>query len=519
MKRIRPNNAKKQAIEDRAESPRASRQTQLIRAACLLAVLAIPTANAQTVTSTILHSFSGADGRAPFASLVQDGSEDFYGTTYLGGSGNVCDLGCGTIFQISASGAFTTLYSFSAGADSAEPYDNLILGTDGNFYGTTAGGGAELAGGCLYSCGSIFRITSTGSLTTLYSFSGYPLTGAEPFANLIQTSDGSLVGTTALGGTYSSCGSGTFGCGTVFELSPSGTLSSFSLSGSNGEFPSGNLTAGTDGNYYGTTQGGGNTNCGNAGCGTVFKVSPSGVITTLHAFAGTPDGYQPYAGLLLGSNGNFYGTTELGGTNNYGTIFMITPAGVLTTLHSFDGTDGKSPRSALVEDAGGNLYGTTYSGGPVGFGTVFQLAPSGVLTMLHGFQTGTDGEQPVSGVIIGSDGALYGTTSNGGAVGYGTIFKLQLPPGPSAPTDFSAAGKLGGYASLGWTAAPGATSYNVYEGTSAGQESTTPIATGIVKARTIISGLTARQNYCFTVAGVDAAGLGLPSNESCMTAK
>jgi len=338
-------------------------------------------------TFTALHNFFGADGANPgFGPLVQASDGNFYGTTENGGA-NKCSpyppFGCGTVFKITPSGALTTLYSFcsqSGCSDGAVPVGGLVQASDGNFYGTTAYGGIY-NNGCEGTCGTVFKITPSGALTTLYSFCSqdFCADGATPFAGLVQASDGSFYGTTEAGG--ANC-LGLYGCGTVFKITPTGTLTplySFcTQSGcTDGAVSSAVLVQATDGNFYGTTVYGGTSgNCGQ-GCGTVFKMTPAGALTTLHSFSGA-DGSFLAAGLLQASDGNFYGTTDSGGSggNCYGgcgTVFKITPSGTLTTLHAFNGGDGANPAAALVQATDGNFYGTTSHGGTNNYGTVFRL--------------------------------------------------------------------------------------------------------------------------------------------------
>ena len=185
----------------------------------------------------------------------------------------------------------------------------------------------------------------------------------------------------------------------------------------------------TDGNFYGTT-----TNGGTFALGTVYRITPSGTVTVLHNFAGgATDGDAPEAGLIQGSDGNFYGTTDYGGnisnrcSRGCGTVFKVTPAGGLTLLHAFTGSEGEHPNAALIQASDGNLYGTTSQGGASQVGTIFRVTPSGAFTMLHEFSGGsTDGASPQTGVIQASDGNFYGTTRRGGnEVGnLGTIFKM-----------------------------------------------------------------------------------------------
>jgi uncharacterized repeat protein (TIGR03803 family) len=266
---------------------------------------------------------------------------------------------------------FTTMHSFN-GTDGSAANSGLVRGTDGNFYGTTVVGGANQTCGNNSSCGTVFQITPGGTLTTLHSFNGTD--GALPEAGLVQGSDGKFYGTTSSGGTNSA--------GTIFSIIPGGTpvtLHSFcsQTNCADGSAPSAPLVQGSDGNFYGTTSGNPiyNFTC-SGNCGTVFKITPAGTLTTLYTFDGT-GGYAPLAALVQGSDGNFYGTTSLGGagaascptainTETCGTVFKITPQGTLTTLYNFctqsNCSDGNGP-SALVQGSDGSFYGTTAYGG------------------------------------------------------------------------------------------------------------------------------------------------------------
>ena len=253
----------------------------------------------------------------------------------------------------------TKLLDFN-GADGDFPYlAGLIQGTDGNFYGTTDGGG-------VYEQGTVFKVTAGGTLTTLYTFCSqiYCTDGAAPEAGLVQATDGNFYGTTYSGGTY--------GQGTVFRITATGDLSTLynfcSQSGcADGADPEAGLVQGTDGNLYGTTSYGGITDSCD-GCGTVFKITLAGQLTTLHSFDYVDDGAYPQAGLVQATDGSFYGTTNIGGASGIaaGTVFGITSAGQLTTLYAFcqtDCTDGAYPQAGLMQATDGNLYGTTSFGG------------------------------------------------------------------------------------------------------------------------------------------------------------
>jgi uncharacterized repeat protein (TIGR03803 family) len=263
--------------------------------------------------------------------------------------------------------------------------------------------------------------TST-TLTTLHSFNNTD--GASPYAGLVQGTDGKLYGTTFVGGVR---------YGTVFRITTVGaltTLHSFNIT--DGENPEGGLVQAIDGNFYGTTVVAG----AHPSYGTVFKITPGGTLTTLHSFDYT-DGYYPEAGLVLATNGNFYGTTYSGGSDPLGgTVFRITAAGTLTTLHSFTtATGGYHPAAGLVQGIDGNFYGTTVHGGAHGGnGTIFKIAAGGALTTLHSFDF-TDGSEPEAGLVQATDGNFYGTTSHGGANNVGTVFKLSVGLGPFVETE------------------------------------------------------------------------------------
>jgi uncharacterized repeat protein (TIGR03803 family) len=249
--------------------------------------------------------------------------------------------------------------------------------------------------------------------TDLYNFGLNPGDPVQPQpANIVQGRDGNLYSTTERGGTN--------GVGTVFKVTPTGDLSvlySFGFQSGQGQFPTGGLTLGTDGDLYGSTQAG-----GSLGMGTVYKITPTGTLTVLHNFAGS-DGSAPYAPPVQGVDGNFYGTTISGGVNNKGTVYKMTPAGQLITLHSFNSTDGSGPLAALVQGTDGEFFGTTIGGGTNLMGTVFKITSTGQLTILHEFDS-TDGANPDTPLVIGQDGDLYGTTTMGGAEMGGAIFKI-----------------------------------------------------------------------------------------------
>jgi uncharacterized repeat protein (TIGR03803 family) len=428
---------------------------------CAVTAIAAP---AQTFNRLV--SFDGSDGSFPLGSLVQGLDGSLYGTTYYGGNLIPCLNGCGTVFKITAGGALTTLYSFCSLAncpDGLNPYAGLIQATDGNLYGTTLNGGSSCSN--CYFAGTAFRITPGGTLTTLYSFcplaNGFCPDGATPYSGVVQATDGNFYGTTELGGTNCPNNSG---CGTVFKITPEGTLTtlhSFAGYPTEGSTPESGLIQGTHGNFYGTTYfGGTNSNCGPSGCGTVFRITPGGTLTTLYTFCAQTqctDGSAPSAGLVQGADGDFYGTT----TSYDGTVFKITSAGTLTTLYSFDSTDGADPIGRLVQGTDGSFYGTTAGGGAKNRGTIFRITSGGALTTLHTFD-GTHGRTPYAGLVQATSGTFYGTTAQGGSNNYcsdacGTVFSLAVGLGPFVET-LPTVGKIGAKVAILGTGLTGATS-------------------------------------------------------------
>jgi uncharacterized repeat protein (TIGR03803 family) len=366
-------------------------------------------------TFTTLHSFSGTDGKLPFAGLVQATNGNLYGTTYFGGSKND-----GEVFQVTTSGTLKTLHSFCSKArctDGEYSYAVPVQGIDGNFYGTTYLGGSK-------GNGTVFKVTPSGTLTTLHSFDGTD--GSQPLAGLVSASDGNFYGTTYIGGTHNE--------GSIFKITPTGaftTLHSFcsETACADGQNPFASLIQATDGDLYGTPLAG-----GAHGDGTVFKISPGGTFTTFHSFcsqSGCLDGEFPQTGLVQATNGNLYGTTILGGHHGSGTIFEISLSGALTTLYSVcsqsDCPDGNYLYAGLTQGTDGNLYGIMQVGGAHGSGTIFKITVSGTLTTLYSFcsQPGcADGQYPAGALVQDTNGNLYGTTGDGGVHGDGTVFSI-----------------------------------------------------------------------------------------------
>src|SRR3984957_3570787 len=420
-------------------------------AGALLLLCAATAIAAQGQTFNLLPSFDRPDGAGPLnVSLTQGRDGTFYGTTAGGGA-----HGMGSVFKVSPEGNVTTIYSFCPAMpcpDGSAPYAGLLQASDGNFYGTTfeGGQGRNCGGGC----GTVFRVTTAGVLTTLYKFCQQTncADGGAPMSGLVQGVDGNMYGTTEFGGTSNAS------AGTVFRVDTSGnltTLHSFCLQQNcpDGDMPQANLILATDGNFYGTTLVGG-TGC-DGGCGTIYKLTPEGQFTTLYRFNDDEiNGADPGA-LIQASDQVFYGTTEGGGTHNGGTIFRITRGGTLTTLYSFceedfpciDNPSGSSPVAGLIQATDGNLYGTTFFGGDLqcnggyGCGTIFELSTTGRLATLHQFD-GSDGLDVSDGLLQATNGVLYGLAREGGRYSFGTVYSLDMGLGPFV-TFVRAAGKVG----------------------------------------------------------------------------
>jgi uncharacterized repeat protein (TIGR03803 family) len=386
-------------------------------------------------TGTTLYEFSPGpiDGNLPEAGLVEDSSGNLYGTTYIGGGWLL-----GAVYELSPghNGSWTSsvLYSFSGtNGDGEYPLDNLVFDSSGNLYGTTEEGGT-------YGGGTVFELSpsssSTWKETVLYSFdSKKPSTDAyRPETGLAFDSEGNLYGATGSGGEY--------GCGAVFRLVPSSTSWSESLiynftgCSEYGAYSASGVIFDSHGNLYGTADFGGAD-----GAGFVYELTPSDsekswTETTLYSFTGGTNGSTPIGGLVLDAEGNLYGTTESGGLYTYwGEVFKLTPnlgTWTKTTIHSFTSVngDGRYPQETLAIDDSGNLYGTTPFGGTntcPNCGMVFELSPSGSgyrETILYDFNDDINGGVPYSSIILDSHGNLYGTTSQAGGGGEGTVFQI-----------------------------------------------------------------------------------------------
>lgn len=437
------------------------------RITCIVALFYIATTvagSAQTFTSLV--SFDGTNGAMPwFVNLVQGTDGNLYGTTSEGGTNTGCgtSYGCGTIFRMTPAGELTTLYSFCAlknCTDGWEPTGSVVQAANGNFYGTTQQGGNN-------NNGTIFEITPGGKLTTLYTFCSQAncADGSGPSTSLTLGADGNLYGTTFRAGFSQSIS------GTLFKITPNGTLTTLhnfcSQPGcSDGAGPSIAPTQASNGYLYGSTNFGGLNECnnGSTGCGTLYEITPAGKLTTLLRFG--PSG-GPNA-LIQAADGNLYGTSEFGGTcpinplGGCGTVFKMTLKGKVTSLYSFCDSggycpDGELPTAGLVQGNDGNFYGTTsYGGNNLGLGvdgTAFQITPAGNLSTLHSFCSQyvcTEGNGPYGGLVQATNGNFYGVTFYGGdssACGgsaCGTVFSLSVGLGPfvEASPNFGKVGKV-----------------------------------------------------------------------------
>lgn len=372
-------------------------------------------------------SASAPNGYWPDDPLVEGPDGNFYGVTRYGGIDQYGYSADGIVFRLSPDGLFTKLHTFdydgTRAVDGQNPAGGLTLGSDCSLYGTTIGGSSS---------GTVFRITLEGSISYLAEFDDIVTTGTEPSSKLVLGSDGNFYGTTTRGGAFVD---NEFEEGTVFRMTPDGSLSTLvSLNESRGRQPVGDLIEGSDGYFYGVTQSGGAYSAG-----TIFKVSPVGDFTLLWSFQNAT-GEAPRAGLVDGKDGYFYGTTLTGGQYNGGTVYRINSQGQYTLLHSFNPVAVElgcncglsQPAGGLLLASDGNFYGTTVLGasgpGTDGNGSVFKMTPGGSVTPVAFFLKGDPGYVS-SNLIQASTGHLYGTSSRGGTDERGTLFRVLPPSG------------------------------------------------------------------------------------------
>jgi len=367
------------------------------------------TYNAGTVFSmtpagqiSILKQFNlNVDGGYADGELIKGADGNFYGLTGAGGVN-----GYGTIYKISAAGDFNIIKSFSFSADGAGPRGHLTLAKDGNFYGITRGGGSNGAG-------TIFKLTPDGVYTVIHNMNK-ATEGGDSYGSLTEGKDGNLYGAAYDGGTY--------GYGTVFKVTKSGTLTVLKHLNQavDGGYPYSDLIQATDGNFYGTCYNG-----GSFGYGTIFKISGS-TFNVVKNFSYSVDGGYIYGGVMQNTDGNLYGITAAGGSTGAGTIYKLTLAGAFSVIHTMNAaTEGNNSTSVFVKGSDNNLYALCNSGGTNNQGTAFNVSTSGGLTVLANFNGSFKfGNTPFSTFIKGKDSAYYATTSLGGAYGFGTIIKI-----------------------------------------------------------------------------------------------
>ncbi len=375
---------------------------------------------------TVIYSFNGgSEGAAPLGGVKLGRDGNLYGTTSTGGAS-----GYGTAFRITTSGTLTTLHAFTL-AEGGAPHAPLLPADDGNFYGSTAGEFVVSGPPPVFearSYGAIFRLTPSGTVTTLHAFTGGD--GAQPLGALIQARDGHLYGTTSAVRETVSPHPFNITWGTVFRVTLAGTFTSlYTFHGTDGGNPLGRLLEASDGNLYGTTGFATTWQCPCSN-GTLFRISPAGALTTLYTFTfSSPDGSSPETGLVAGDGGNMYGTTSVDGAHGLGTLFRVTPSGSLTTLYSFTAQDGRAPWQ-LVRGTNGTLYAASRN-------TLLRSSNRGDVRVLGrvGYALGA---APDGALVLASDRFFYGTTSEGGTFGYGTVYRMSASGEVATIYSFSA---------------------------------------------------------------------------------
>jgi uncharacterized repeat protein (TIGR03803 family) len=503
-----------------------SRNSSVLMRLAALCLFCLAAAVASAQTFKVLDPNGGSD-----QPLIQGLDGNLYGV--INGVSGTYGNG-GAVVKVTPTGKVSTLYNFCSQpncSDGVSP-SGLVLGTDGNFYGVTLEGGGNSNIDCdgeqVGSCGTVFRLTPSGKFTTIYNFCALAncADGSLPNSVLVQGTDGNFYGTTWYGGLASTCYGDIekpTGCGTVFKITPKGvltTLYEFCSTDSCTSDPSGVVLA-KNGVFYGLTNfggtGTGGPQCGN-GCGVFYSLTSAGVFTTLYSFCiatNCPDGAHPQGELVLASNGNFYGVADDGGANNFGTVFKIAPGGTLVTLYSFcaqaNCPDGAFPDAGLIQATDGNFYGTTSSYGATGTGgTLFRISPGGKLKTLYSFCSQTDcndGADPLAALFQATNGTLYGTAYSGGATSFGTIFRLITTGLAPFVETIPTIGKVGAAVRILGNSLTGATAVN-FNGTPAtftvvsATEITTTVPTGATSGKLTVTtsgGGTLTSNVSFQV--------------------
>lgn len=427
-------------------------------------------------TFRTLVKFDGSNGAFPDY-IIQGTDGRLWGTTQ-GSNDN-----CGTVFNMTPTGVLTTVFTFNC-SNGENPQD-IIQAVDGNFYGVTFSGGDG-------NRGTVFKLSPTGSLTTLYNFES---NGSSGPVGITQGIDGSFYGATYGGGLY--------GWGTLFKITSTGDFTElYDFDFTHGAQPYAGPTAGVDGNFYGTTYGG-------VEDGTVYKITPKGALTVLYSFGElSSDGSFPVTPLIQAIDGAFYGSTPDGGSGNDGTVFKITPRGVFTTMHAFNETDGRQP-GILMLATDTKLYGGVVYGGMNDNGIVFAMRSDGTVSTVHSFN-GSDGSSPIM-LVQDTSGNLYGVTDGGGDLncdptyGCGTIFGLGLGLGPFVKS-LPGAGRVGAKVAILGNGLTGTTSV-MFDGVPAQFMVSTPslilsrvpAAAKTGKIEVVLSGHTLSSNVPFLV--------------------
>jgi uncharacterized repeat protein (TIGR03803 family) len=433
---------------------------------------------------TRLHAFEFKEGASPADTLLlaRDGR--------LLGNATSSTASLGTVFAVNLDGSFGVVHAFD-GNDGAYPIGNLTQASDGSILGATLMSSSGVSG-------ALFRIDPQDQLTTLHEFTAAE--GFYPVGGLLERSDGSFIGLNRFGGAGN--------VGTIFRLTRNGVLTTLrELSIGDGD-PQSGLTMGPDGAAYGVMAGGGDG-------GLIYRISASNQFSVLYRFAEIngnsaeyPKGATPMSRLTLGRDGALYGTASGGGNAQRGTVFKVTPTGIVTLVHQFAGPDGAGPIGELLSGSDGNFYGTTAGGGQFQSGTVFRMTPAGQVTTLHSF-SGDDGSAPFAGVVQGRDGRLYGTTTTGGTAQAGVLFVLDGPP--LIPTGVQA-DPGNGEISLSWSAAGGALTYEVLASSEPAGANPIVLQTGLTTTSTRLTGLTNGRAYQIGVRSVGASGSSLVSS-------
>jgi uncharacterized repeat protein (TIGR03803 family) len=411
------------------------------RAIALLAVLLVATGvarPAQAQTYTVLHSFAaGSDGAVPMP-IIRDAQGTIYGATKFGGIPSCADDTCGTVFKIDSAGNETILYRFEGGENGLGPDAGLVRDGNGNLFGTTQGNG--FVGGASV----VFKVDPNGQQRVLYTANGGDACCLD--SPLAVDAQGNLYGMSPYGGNPN-CGlaQNNLGCGTLFEITASGKFKVLHVfKGTDGIQPEGGVVLDAQGNLYGTTVWGGKLTCtypgwgegGGKGCGTIYKLEPSGKFTVLHTFTGPKDGSYPL-GVIIDSSGNLYGIADSGGdtikkTNweyGLGTVFKVDTSGTFSVLYTFQPctnppcSDGKVRNSLyashLTRDSKGNLYGIEeVNDCAFGGGCIFRIDTNGKIADLYDFtqeQSGSPAFYDAMGLVLVSDRDFYGSTPFGGA--------------------------------------------------------------------------------------------------------